>query len=235
MRREALAKPEVGDFLNKNCVSTFTKVGTFSVTFSADGLNERKNGGNVAAFLCAPNGRVIHAIAGPRNGDAFLTELKWATRVYAQILADPKAGMSQVQKAGGSRIAAALREVHGNAHETLTGRRAPDNEWVATAGNSGDSRNDGRQRRQQVHRLLQRKAFEPLTSLGPEVYGHILGEHVTMEPVRLAGHTEGQKAAGAPTTLSEFFKEGGGDARPKPAVLPPTPSKAEQAKAKSKR
>jgi hypothetical protein len=237
LRTQALAKPEVGDFLTKNFVATFEKVGTFSVTVAGDGLRENKNGGNVAAFLCTPAGRVIHAVAGPRTGEAFLAEAKWATSVYAQILRDPAAGSSQASKAGGSRIAAALRLAHASAHQTLTVPGTPPaHEWVSPPRSSDPKLAgldaQGRQQRQQVHRVLQTKAFEPLAVVGPDVYSRILGEHVTGEPVRLQGATDAQKAAGTGKRLGEFFADGGsssdGDRKP----LAPTPPPKSQSKAK---
>ena len=55
----ALTSPEVGKFINENFVSSFQKVATFQI------VNGQKQGGNVAAYFCAPDGRVLHTIAGP--------------------------------------------------------------------------------------------------------------------------------------------------------------------------
>ena len=54
----ALARPEVGDYLNRHFVSTYVKVGTFAL------VNGQKQGGNVATYFCLPDGSVLHAIAG---------------------------------------------------------------------------------------------------------------------------------------------------------------------------
>ena len=67
----ALADPRVGKFLNENCVSSFQKVATFKI------VNGQKQGGNVAAYFCAPDGRVLHLVAGPVNADTMLAEAKW--------------------------------------------------------------------------------------------------------------------------------------------------------------
>jgi hypothetical protein len=54
-----------------------------------------KLGGNVASYVCTPDGRVVHAIAGNVSADTLLAELEWATRTYERALAaagdDPSA------------------------------------------------------------------------------------------------------------------------------------------------
>ena len=67
----ALANPEVGAFLNKHFVSSFQKVATFQI------VNGQKQGGNVASYFCAPDGRVLHCVAGPVDGGTLLREAKW--------------------------------------------------------------------------------------------------------------------------------------------------------------
>jgi len=67
----ALANPEVGKFVNENFCSSFQKVATFKIVGGA------KQGGNVATYFCAPDGRVLHAIAGPVDAPTFLREAKW--------------------------------------------------------------------------------------------------------------------------------------------------------------
>lgn len=67
----ALANPEVGAFLNKNFVSSFQKVATFQI------VNGQKQGGNVASYFCAPDGRVLHCVAGPVDAATLLREATW--------------------------------------------------------------------------------------------------------------------------------------------------------------
>lgn len=67
----ALANPEVGKFVNENFSSSFQKVATFKIVGGA------KQGGNVATYFCAPDGRVLHAIAGPVDAATFLREAQW--------------------------------------------------------------------------------------------------------------------------------------------------------------
>ncbi len=67
----ALASPEVGAYLNEHFVSSFQKVATFQI------VNGAKQGGNVASYFCAPDGRVLHCVAGPVNADQLLREARW--------------------------------------------------------------------------------------------------------------------------------------------------------------
>jgi hypothetical protein len=67
----ALANPDVGAFLNQHFVSSFQKVATFQI------VNGQKQGGNVASYFCAPDGRVLHCVAGPVDAATMLREAKW--------------------------------------------------------------------------------------------------------------------------------------------------------------
>jgi hypothetical protein len=73
----ALAKEEVGKYLKEQFVSTYQKVGTFRI--AAGG---QKQGGNVASYFCTPDGRVLHAIAGPVNSTVFLREARWVIETW---------------------------------------------------------------------------------------------------------------------------------------------------------
>lgn len=67
----ALANAEVGRFINEHCIASFQKVGTFRIVGGA------KQGGNVAAYFCAPDGRVLHCVAGPVGADRMLQDARW--------------------------------------------------------------------------------------------------------------------------------------------------------------
>ena len=56
----------MGDYLNRHFVSAFQKVATFQIVNGA-----QKQGGNVASYFCTPEGRVLHAIAGPVDAAAW--------------------------------------------------------------------------------------------------------------------------------------------------------------------
>jgi len=67
----ALADPKVGKYIDEYFVSSFQKVGTFRI------VGKQKQGGNVASYFCAPDGRVLHAVAGPVDANTLLREAKW--------------------------------------------------------------------------------------------------------------------------------------------------------------
>jgi hypothetical protein len=70
----ALASPEVGDYLNQHFVSSFQKVGTFRV------VGNTKQGGNVMSYFCTPGGNILDAIAGPVDAATLLREARWVVQ-----------------------------------------------------------------------------------------------------------------------------------------------------------
>jgi hypothetical protein len=82
----ALASPEVGKYLNEHFCSAFQKVGTFRV------VGKQKQGGNVASYFCAQDGRVLHCVAGPVDANTLLREAKWVVETTQKALKDSKDG-----------------------------------------------------------------------------------------------------------------------------------------------
>ena len=80
----ALANPEVGAYLNKHFVSSFQKVATFRI------VNGQKQGGNVASYFCAPDGRVLHCVAGPVDAQTMLREAKWVVEAATKAVEESK-------------------------------------------------------------------------------------------------------------------------------------------------
>ena len=78
----ALADPEVGKYLNEYFVSAFQKVGTFRI------VGRQKQGGNVASYFCAQDGRVLHVVAGPVNAATLLKEARWVVETVKKSLAE---------------------------------------------------------------------------------------------------------------------------------------------------
>jgi hypothetical protein len=111
----ALADPDVGKYLNENFVSSFQKVATFRITSSG-----QKQGGNVASYFCAPDGRVLHVIAGPVDASSMLREARWvveaAKKAMAESMGDSAAFKIYFRKAHAER----LRREHGLRVEALT-------------------------------------------------------------------------------------------------------------------
>ena len=94
----ALADPRVGKYLNEFFCSSFQKVATFKI------VNGQKQGGNVAAYFCAPDGRVLHVVAGPVNADTFLREATWVVETTKKAIAD--------SKGDGGKFKAMMRQAH---------------------------------------------------------------------------------------------------------------------------
>jgi hypothetical protein len=76
----ALAKKEVGDYLNDHFVSSYQKVGTFRI------VNGQKQGGNIASYFCTPDGGVLDAIAGPVDAATLLREARWVVETRKMAL-----------------------------------------------------------------------------------------------------------------------------------------------------
>jgi hypothetical protein len=72
----ALSKPEVGKFINDHFVSSFQKISSFRI------IGAQKQGGNVASYFCLPDGRVLHAIAGPVDSVTMLREARWVLETW---------------------------------------------------------------------------------------------------------------------------------------------------------
>ncbi len=80
----ALNTPEVGKYLNEYFVSSFQKVATFKI------VGAQKQGGNVASYFCAPDGRVLHVVAGPVDSPTMLREAKWVVETTEKAMKEAK-------------------------------------------------------------------------------------------------------------------------------------------------
>ncbi len=94
----ALANPEVGKLVNEYFVSSFQRVGTFRI------VGKQKQGGNVATYFCAPDGRVLHAIAGPVNAQQMLRETRWVVDTALRAMKEAKND--------GAKFKAIFRQAH---------------------------------------------------------------------------------------------------------------------------
>ena len=103
----ALADPKVGEFVNEHFVAAFQKVGTFRI------VGRQKQGGTVASYFCAQDGRVLHVIPGPVFSATFLKEARWVVdTVKSTLEANEKDGTTfkeQFRRAHAER----LRKEHG--------------------------------------------------------------------------------------------------------------------------
>lgn len=80
----ALANPQVGAYLNDHFVSSFQKVATFRI------VNGQKQGGNVASYFCAPDGRVLHCLAGPVDAAVMLREARWVVESVTRAMEESR-------------------------------------------------------------------------------------------------------------------------------------------------
>ena len=110
----ALNNPEVGKYLNEHFVSSFQKVATFKI------VNQQKQGGNVAAYFCAPDGRVLHVVAGPVDAATMLRESKWVVETTKKALADAKDDGGRFKAYFRKAHAERLRTEHGLVVEAVT-------------------------------------------------------------------------------------------------------------------
>jgi hypothetical protein len=94
----ALNNAEVGKYINEYFVASFQKVATFKI------VDGQKQGGNVAAYFCAPDGRVLHIVAGPVDAATMLREAKW-------VVDTAKKGIEEA-KGDGARFKAHFRKAH---------------------------------------------------------------------------------------------------------------------------
>ena len=94
----ALANVQVGKYLNEYFVSSFQKVGTFRI------VDGQKQGGNVASYFCAPDGRVLHVIPGPVDAATMLREAHWVVGVTEKAIDE--------SKGDGAKFKALMRQAH---------------------------------------------------------------------------------------------------------------------------
>jgi hypothetical protein len=110
----ALANPAVGKYINENFVSAFQKVATFRI------VNGQKQGGNVAAYFCAPDGRVLHCVAGPVNAGVMLREAKWVVETAKKAIEEAKGDGAKFKAIFRTAHAERLKNEHGVVVEAIT-------------------------------------------------------------------------------------------------------------------
>lgn len=103
----ALANEEVGKYLEKYFVSSFQRVGTFRI------VGKAKQGGNVASYFCAPDGRVLHVVAGPVDAPTLLRESQWVVETVKKS--------NEVAKGDGAKFKAEFRKAHADKLRTEHG------------------------------------------------------------------------------------------------------------------
>jgi len=110
----ALASPEVGKYLNEYFCSSFQKVATFKI------VGGQKQGGNVASYFCAPDGRVLHIVAGPVDANTLLHEAKWVVETTKKAMEDSKGNGGSFKAYFRKAHAERLKNEHGLVVEPVT-------------------------------------------------------------------------------------------------------------------
>jgi hypothetical protein len=179
----ALAKPEVGQYLNATFVSTYQKVGTFRLA------GNQKQGGNVASYFCTADGRVLHALAGPVNGATLLREARWAVDTYKLAQLEGRDDPEKFRQFFWDAHAQRLSQEYGldlNGSESRFSRTGV-NVFRArpgtpnTGGRPRTARNLGNQGR--VHLLLTAAPVPRIEQVYKLVFEKILNEKVSTAPV----------------------------------------------------
>ena len=108
----ALNNDEVGKYVNEFFVSSYQKVATFKI------VDGNKQGGNVAAYFCAPDGRVLHCVAGPVDAATFLREAKWTVETAKACV---KGSTDKDGKVSGAKFKEVFRKAHAEKLRTELG------------------------------------------------------------------------------------------------------------------
>jgi hypothetical protein len=190
----ALADGNVGRFINKHFVASFQRVGTFKVE------GKQKQGGNVATYFCAPDGRVLNAIAGPVDAKALLEEAEWTVQKTREAIAESKGDAGRFKALLRGYHAERLRDKYGVRVTPDLEDQALQNLDTALAYRDADGRRlapvlplppieNAAEVRElpngaKVHRLLAAHAGEKIESLYGAVFQGILNERVTTKPVQ---------------------------------------------------
>jgi hypothetical protein len=149
----------VGKYLNAHFVASYQKVATFTIA------GDQKQGGNVASYFCTPDGKVLHAVAGPADAAAFLREARWAVEAYKMARLETGEGPARLRAFFHEAHAQRLAEEHGL--DLARGGPA-----------RGALNNQGK-----VHLLLTAAPLVKLERAYKLVFERILGEKVSTAPV----------------------------------------------------
>jgi hypothetical protein len=191
----ALADEEVGKLVSKYFISSFQKVATFKI------VGNQKQGGNVACYFCAPDGRVLHAIAGPVNAKTFREEVSWVIRKTKAAQEESKGDATKFKELMRKYHAERLREDYGIRVTPILKDQALQDLNTASAYRDGDGRrlapvltvaeieNRNEVKTQptnavRVHQLLAAHAGMKIEDLYGAVFQGILNEKISTKPVQ---------------------------------------------------
>jgi hypothetical protein len=170
----------VGEYLNRHFVAGFQKVATFRIN------GRQKQGGNVAGYFCTPEGRVLHAVAGPVDADTFLREARWANETYQ---------LGQLERATPEQLQALFRKAHRERLQRERHVALPEERLPRADAFTADQLNQlllenphlGLNNQGQVHLLLAVAPLPRLEQVYRVVFERILNERISTDPVRGRG------------------------------------------------
>jgi hypothetical protein len=172
----ALAKEEVGQYLNAHCVSCFQKVGTFRIAAG------QKQGGNVAGYFCTPDGSVLHILAGPVDAETMLREARWVIETNKLAELEGRTNRAQLQALFRKAHTERLRQEHRHYASALPASSAnPSAGDLAALLGQHEARRLNRQG--QVHLLLASAPLVRIDQIYALVFEKILNERISTNPV----------------------------------------------------
>src|SRR5262249_37566088 len=125
----------------------------------------QKQGGNVASYFCTPDGRVLHAVAGPVDAATLLREARWAVEAHKLGVLEAGGEPGRLRAFFHRAHADRLRQEHGLDLDAGGRRR-------------GQLGNQGR-----VHLLLAAAPLARVERVYKVVFEKVLGEKVSTAPV----------------------------------------------------
>ena len=90
----------MGAYLATHFRAAWRKVGTFTIRLTDAHPEGEREGGNVVAWFCTPDLRVIHAVGGAVTPEVFLEQAQWAVEMAGKLPMIPaEARASRIAKA----------------------------------------------------------------------------------------------------------------------------------------
>jgi hypothetical protein len=191
----ALADRKVGELINKHFIASFQRVGSFKI----DG--KQKQGGNVATYFCAPDGRVLNAIAGPVDAKTMREEVEWTLQKTREAIKESKGKAENFKTLLRKYHAELLREKYGIRVTPILKDGAMQGDESALAYRDAEGRKlapvlplppiENKSEVKQLsnlaktHQLLAAHAGAKIESLYGAVFQGILNERVTTKPVQV--------------------------------------------------
>jgi hypothetical protein len=191
----ALADRKVGELVNKHFIASFQRVGSFKI----DG--KQKQGGNVATYFCAPDGRVLNAIAGPVDAKTMLAETEWTIQKTRDAIKESKGNAEQFKKLlrkyhaerlkdkYGVRVTPILKDDAMQSLETALAYRDAEGRKLAPILSLPPIENKKEARElsnlAKTHQLLAAHAGAKIEQLYGAVFQGVLNEKVTTKPVQI--------------------------------------------------